>query len=114
VRTARLIIAASGKATRVAIEAASAVIVRVPRMAGVAGVLPVILAVAVTYIAGDAGVQACPDVEPGRAMGVGPRIQHMTFLAVGPRTVREMIEAGASVVPLMAACAPGRPRHDLE
>ena len=97
-----------------AVEAAAVVVARMPRVACVTGILPVILRVCVARAAGDARVPARLDVEPCGAVGVGPRVLHVAFLANRSRAVRGVLESGASVVFLVAARAARRSRHDPE
>jgi hypothetical protein len=97
-----------------AVETAAAVVVRVPRVARVAGVFLVVLGVSMTRGARHARVRPRLDVEPERAVGVGKRVLLVAFLAVRSRAVRGVREAGASVIRLVAARALRRSRYDFE
>jgi hypothetical protein len=83
-------------------------------VAVVTGIFQIVLEILVAAGAADPGHIARFDVEPGRAMGVIPRVLEMAFGASAARSISGVRERGAPVIGLMAAGALGRAGDDAE
>jgi len=89
-------------------------VVLMARVAREAGVFAVVLRIRMARAAGYSRMPSRRDVEPRGAVGIGPCVLHVAFLAVPARPIGRMRESGAPEVRLVTARAFGRSRYDLE